>query len=260
MKKKKKKTWRLKHFFRNVVRNREGIETSKKIRFWAPEKRKRKRKNMKAKSPANGPLLTPLPVHRGPKIEFSHKKIVFYNKNFSTIFFRFCRLFGRLKKETKGKRKNMKAKSPANGPLLTPLPVHRGPKIEFSHKKIVFYNKNFSTIFFRFCRLFGRLKKETKGKRKNMKAKSPANGPLLTPPPCPPRPKNRIFTQENRFLQQELLDDFFPLLSSVRTTEKRNKRKKEKQKKEQIGKTNYFQKRKKEKKHLKKKKEKWKNE
>ena len=45
-------------------------------------------------------------------------------------------------------------------------------------------------------------KKEQKEEMKNMKAGSPSNGPFQTPPlrrrPCPPRPKNRIFTKGNR--------------------------------------------------------------
>ena len=47
----------------------------------------------------------------------------------------------------------MKAGSPSNGPFVTPHPVHRGPKIEFSQRQHRhFCKRNFSTIFPRFQR------------------------------------------------------------------------------------------------------------
>ena len=65
----------------------------------------------------------------------------------------------------------MKAKSPSNGPLLT-SPVHRGPKIKFSQKKIVFLPQELLDDF-----LWGfgvwshnwKRKKKEKEKKKQMK-------------------------------------------------------------------------------------------
>ena len=71
--------------FSNVVRTREAIEAKKK-RFSAPEKRKRKSKDMKVKSSSHGPLLT-LPVHRGPKSNFQKKKFVLFTTGTSLRFF-----------------------------------------------------------------------------------------------------------------------------------------------------------------------------
>ena len=60
-----------------------------------------------------------------------------------------------------------------------------------------------------------------KREMKNMKAKSPSNRPLLTPP-CPSRPKNRTFTKENSsFFTEGTFRRFFTVLASARTTQKK---------------------------------------
>ena len=68
---------KIESFKRNVVRTRVAIEAPKKIRFFSTQEKKKKRKNMKAKLPSNGPLLTNL-LHRGPIFGFSQKNIVLF--------------------------------------------------------------------------------------------------------------------------------------------------------------------------------------
>ena len=71
-----------------------------------------------------------------------------------------------------------------------PERVYYTPKIDFLERNVVRTREaNPKKI---------RFSASKQRKRKNMKAKSPSNGPLLTPLPCPPRPKNQIFPKENR--------------------------------------------------------------
>ena len=58
-------------------------------------------------------------------------------------------------------------------------------------------------------------------KKKNMKGGSHPNGPLLALPPLSTEPpKSNLQKRKSSFLNEELLNDFFPVLASARTTEK----------------------------------------
>ena len=78
--------------------------------------------------------------------------------------------------ENMKKIKNMKAKSPSNGPFPT-LPCPPRSKNLISQKKSrEFNNGNFSTIFCGFWRLLGRLEKEKTEKMKKKKSETKEEG------------------------------------------------------------------------------------
>ena len=87
------------------MRTREAIEAQKKTDFQHP--RKEKEKNMKAKSPSNGPHLTPVSIE-AQKSNFHQRKSSSLQQELIDDFFGCFGLFGRLEKEKKEKKNKCK--------------------------------------------------------------------------------------------------------------------------------------------------------
>ena len=81
-----------------VLRTREAIEAQKKSDLQHPKKAK-ERKNMKAKSPSNRPLLTPCPPRHKNRIFTKENRLFFTVGTSGRFFVGFWRLLGRLEKE-----------------------------------------------------------------------------------------------------------------------------------------------------------------